>query len=257
MTAVKSELKISNIISVFEGEFNPGYIKGPQLGRRCDGFVYFVCGAADYIFDKYGFCAKQSNYFYLANKSRYNINVREKSKWICVDFNFNGASPNISEAFSVNPQTAKNTFSKLFSVWNRKLPYSEPESLSLLYGLYADAVKSTDKAYSKRSKQLSDISEYILEHYREPELTVKSIAELAGITEQHLRRLFSNSFNTSPIKYINGLRLERAKNMLLNSNYSIAEIAESSGFNDRYYFSRVFKNELGVTPTEYRNTIHC
>jgi YesN/AraC family two-component response regulator len=56
----------------------------------------------------------------------------------------------------------------------------------------------------------------------------------------------------SPVKYINSLRIEKAKAMLKNSNFSVEEIAYCVGINDRFYFSRIFKKELGISPTEYR-----
>ena len=68
----------------------------------------------------------------------------------------------------------------------------------------------------------------------------------------HLRRIFKSAVNTTPVKYINYLRLEKAKNMLINSNYSVNEIAFSVGFEDAYYFSRLFKKEIGISPSEYK-----
>ena len=77
-------------------------------------------------------------------------------------------------------------------------------------------------------------------------------ADYVGISETHLRRIFKQDFNISPIKYINCLKLDKAKNMLQSSNYTINEIALSVGYDDPYYFSRVFKRETGLSPSEYK-----
>ena len=62
-----------------------------------------------------------------------------------------------------------------------------------------------------------------------------TIAAHMRISETHLRRIFKQELNTSPIKYINNLKLEKAKNMLCLSNYSVNEIAYIVGFNDEFY----------------------
>lgn len=91
-----------------------------------------------------------------------------------------------------------------------------------------------------------------MENYTDPELSVQAIAVHAGISEVHLRRIFKSALNTTPTRYINYLRLEKAKNMLISSNYTIAEISLSVGFLDQYYFSRLFKKEIGISPSEYK-----
>jgi len=82
---------------------------------------------------------------------------------------------------------------------------------------------------------------------------VSAIASFADMSEVHLRRVFKSALNTSPNRYINLLRLEKAKNMLIAANYTIEEIASATGFGDQYYFSRIFKKELGVSPSKYRS----
>ena len=68
----------------------------------------------------------------------------------------------------------------------------------------------------------------------------------------YLNRLFKRHTGQTIFGYLNALRIERAKQLLSTGFYSIAEIAEKTGFRDVYYFSRVFKKLTGVTPGEYR-----
>lgn len=58
--------------------------------------------------------------------------------------------------------------------------------------------------------------------------------------------------NTTPIKYINNLKLSRAKELIVSDYYSIPKISELSGFGDESYFCRYFKKTTGMTATEYR-----
>ena len=55
------------------------------------------------------------------------------------------------------------------------------------------------------------------------------------------------------INYLTGMRLARARELLKNPRTPIKEISAAAGFNDQNYFSRIFKNKFGITPTEFRN----
>ena len=250
--SMEKNLIINKIHNVYEGEFNPGFISRKTVGRTCDCFVYFIYGNANYSFDSYSFNANPQNFIYLARDSVYDIHILEKSKFICIDFDFFNDFIKKSEAFKKNASALKINFSKIFYLWNQKMPWSVSETFSILYSLYSDAIKAANQKYAGKNKLLSEITSYILSHYTEIDFSVKDVADYVGISETHLRRILKQDFNTSPIKYINCLKLDKAKNMLQSSNYTINEIALSVGYDDPYYFSRVFKRETGLSPSEYK-----
>lgn len=250
---MERNLFINTIHTIYEGEFNPGFLPRKSVGRHCDCFVYFIYGDVDYQFDDYSFNANPHNFICLTKDSIYDIHILKKSKFICVDFDFCGSSlKRNSEVFKFNSSALKGNFSKIYYLWNQKMPWSVPETFSVLYGLYSDAVKSTIKKYANKNEFLLGLTSYILSHYTEKDFSVKDIADYGGISETHLRRIFKQNLNISPIKYINYLKLNKAKNMLQVSNYTINEIASSVGFDDPYYFSRFFKQETGLSPLEYK-----
>lgn len=246
------DLKIKDIKNVFEGEFKPGILPRKTIGRYCDCFVYYICGKAEYIFDNYSFVSMPQNFIYLSKDSIYAINVLEKSKFICIDFEFDVVSQQTSNIFECNCQSIKNQFQKIFNIWNEKKISYLPQIFSYTYGLYSEAIQLENKLYAKNNLLISDMISYILQHYTEKSFTVQDIANEFGISEVHLRRIFKRSEYISPIKYINSLKIDKAKNMLRVSNYTIAEIAFSAGFDDPYYFSRLFKKETGISPSAYR-----
>lgn len=245
------ELIITRIYTAYDGSFDLGTIRRRHIPRHCNGFVYFVYGGAEYFFDGYSFAADSKSFILLAKDSCYDIKIKEKSKYICVDFELeNGGKPLKSEIFENISPLIKNEFFKLTLLWVRKA--SSAEKLACLYGIYSEAVRSKEKEYSREHRTITEIRAIIAERYTDPTFSVKSIHESVRLSETHLRRIFKNAFNTSPIKYINSLRLERAKNLLSDSNCAISEVAYSSGFSDPYYFSRFFKSEIGISPSEYR-----
>ncbi|MCF2947086.1 AraC family transcriptional regulator [Paraglaciecola aquimarina] len=81
---------------------------------------------------------------------------------------------------------------------------------------------------------------------------VKDMAEAANISPEHFSRKFKAAFNISPKRYILHKRIALAKQKLLLANANIDQVAEQCGFCDIYYFSRVFKQEVGKTPSAFR-----
>lgn len=83
------------------------------------------------------------------------------------------------------------------------------------------------------------------------DLSLQSIADAAGLSTFHFSRLFKRSAGLSPHQYLIRLRLERARELLLRSRDSMAEIARQSGFCDQSHFAMHFKRLYGITPKAF------
>jgi AraC-like DNA-binding protein/mannose-6-phosphate isomerase-like protein (cupin superfamily) len=92
--------------------------------------------------------------------------------------------------------------------------------------------------------------DYMVNHYRE-HITLEQLAEIAGLSPSHYSRLFKKYAGHSPIDYLLHLRMDRAKELLVLSDYRLKAIAESIGYTDELYFSRMFKKIVGLSPTEF------
>ena len=79
------------------------------------------------------------------------------------------------------------------------------------------------------------------------------IAELCGISEGHMRRLFAEKLGRSPIGYKNALAAQAACTLLRPDGMNVSEVATSLGYPDIYTFSQAFKKEIGVSPKKYAN----
>ena len=83
-------------------------------------------------------------------------------------------------------------------------------------------------------------------------ITVSELASFCHCSESYLSRIFKRRTGVNINVYVNKVRVEQAKNDLLLSHDSIADIASRVGFSDPNYFSRVFTQIIGVSPTEFR-----
>ena len=251
---MEEQRMIKRMIAVFDGAFIPGYIKTSKP-RFSDALVFYVEGEADYIFSDYALSIKEGDVFYLEKGSRYSIDVKKNTRFICINFEFEASkSESKSCSFKNMPTSVKSEFFKLLHIWLGNRSYKIPRSLSLLYGIYYECLASQSRPYVKDSGQWKRLITYILEHYSDPNLSIKDIAEATDMSEAGVRRIFKIKRNTTPVKYLNTLRMEKAKNLLETSNLTVADISAATGFTDPFYFSRIFKKHYGLSPDHYRKT---
>ncbi|HJA18614.1 AraC family transcriptional regulator [Mediterraneibacter catenae] len=92
---------------------------------------------------------------------------------------------------------------------------------------------------------------YIETNYSYP-ITVEDIAYYVGISRSHLFRSFQNYMRKSPKDYLSGYRIRQACHLLRETDLSVSTIAYSVGFENNLYFSKAFRKQKGMSPSEYR-----
>ena len=95
---------------------------------------------------------------------------------------------------------------------------------------------------------------YLRENYSE-QIDFASVAEAHAISAPYLSRLFHEYAGISPSQYLTGYRMEQAKKLLRDSRLTIGEIAARVGYPDPFHFSKVFKNKVGVSPSQFRQPV--
>ncbi|MFD0673188.1 response regulator [Cohnella sp. GCM10027633] len=83
-------------------------------------------------------------------------------------------------------------------------------------------------------------------------ITLQQVADAVHVSKNYFSVLFKKTTGHNFIDYVIGLRLEKAKGLLADSNLKIYVIAEQAGFNDVKYFSKLFKKNCGLSPIDYR-----
>lgn len=123
----------------------------------------------------------------------------------------------------------------------------------LLHLIAADFLEQNDKptSFPASYKTYRKVANY-LNHSYEQEFSKSQLEHTLDRKYEYLCQVFKNYARTTIVQYIHQLRIQRAKYLLHHSDQKIAEIARLVGFEDAFYFSRVFKRYEGIAPQQYR-----
>lgn len=97
------------------------------------------------------------------------------------------------------------------------------------------------------------VRKYIDDHFKE-NLTLELLAEQTHVSKYHMVHAFTEEYGISPINYMISCRIEEAKHLLKNDDYSLAQISHMLGFSSPSYFSQTFKRLTEMSPNEYRKS---
>ncbi|UKS30989.1 AraC family transcriptional regulator [Paenibacillus sp. HWE-109] len=144
----------------------------------------------------------------------------------------------------------KQRFQHLTQQWISKRPYYAPLCCSILQEMLAITCREFDERQFpyKKLALVHVIQQYILDHYTEP-IRIEHLAALVDRTPNYVTSLFRETIGHPPIDYVHQVRVSAARDMLLNTNKSIRQVAEELGFCDQSYFNRVFRKIVGYPPS--------
>lgn len=98
---------------------------------------------------------------------------------------------------------------------------------------------------------INKITNFIDENY-DDKLTLETLAEISHGSPYHLQRTFKKIIGLTPAEYIQEVRINKAKKLLIDSNFAVSEIARKTGIPNKPYFTTLFKKMTGETPAQYR-----
>lgn len=103
-------------------------------------------------------------------------------------------------------------------------------------------------------KEIAEVIQYIGSHYQD-KITLEMIADHVNFSENYLCRVFRDQMGVSLIHYLNTVRMNKAAELIMKGHTYIKEIAALVGIGDQFYFSRMFKKQFGVSPTDYKSHV--
>ncbi|MCI9384521.1 MAG: response regulator [Lachnospiraceae bacterium] len=119
---------------------------------------------------------------------------------------------------------------------------------------YGEALREVQKALECRPV-VTEAKKYLYEHFREPDMELNLVARSIGISPAYLSRLMKQELGMSFKDFLTSLRINEAIVLMRSTGCSINEIADMVGYKSQHYFSTVFKNSMGISPSEHRKNI--
>ncbi len=115
--------------------------------------------------------------------------------------------------------------------------------------------ESSIKDKSPKVRELIRISAKYINNNFERDITISDIAKYVFLSSSYFTRAFKEEMGVSPMNYLLSVRIDRAKEMLTDSDLKISDIALSIGFSNQQRFNEIFKKHTGITPLQYRKGI--
>lgn len=127
-----------------------------------------------------------------------------------------------------------------------------------LYGIVDQYLKELAFFVEQQHKAYGDLyivriaKKYTKQNYQKQELSLQEVADAVGISRTYFSKLFKDTTGEKYWDYLSRCRIEKAKELLLNTNLGQAEISEKVGYSSEFHFSRKFKEIVGMSPNKFR-----
>ena len=225
-------------------------------GRSHHGFLYTYKGTETYHFKDRTIEAVPDSILYIPKGEKYTIEFKgDVSEVITFDFETKAVGDIRPFCMRLGVDiTLRPCFTDAELAWRKKEPDCSAFCKIQFYRVVASMIRhkifySSSSTYNKIHKAIV----YLHEHYLDRDFKIEELSKLVSMSHRHFETLFKGEFKTSPKEYVTCLKLELAKELLLNEKNTVSSIADQLGYNDVYHFSKMFKNKIGVSPNKYRH----
>lgn len=221
--------------------------------RQNYGLVYILSGYGEYIFLDRIEKASPNDIVYLEKGAHYRIRALSDAPHSFIVISFDMAQDIPLPFPTINKTNHTKRFEDLFT-YIEEVHFAKGIGYKLfcrsmveqvIYQLLTEHFHTTNA-----SQNLHATTEY-MENYFGNKIEITRLAEIAGMSISHYRRKFKEVYGIAPNEYMNRLRIEKAKDMLKSGMFTQGEIADLCGFENVYYFSRVFKKFTSLSPGAY------
>ncbi len=146
----------------------------------------------------------------------------------------------------------------LFSVYGRmnrcaSLSEMETELAGFYGGMIEKLERSIRQSGTSHTHVMKKVVDYLEANYHDPRISLDLVAAQVTMNPAYLGRIIKDYLGSHFTDYLNRLRLEKAKELLVGSTLTISEVSQKTGFSSPSYFIACFKKQLGMTPVAYRN----
>jgi AraC-like DNA-binding protein len=143
-------------------------------------------------------------------------------------------------------------YGQIFELVQNQQPLYQVRASSLVLTLIAEILAHERKTVQhSNSETLVEKAKFFMEENITREVDLNGFGEMLGVSTSHLNSVFKSYTAMTPYQYFISIKIRKAKEMLESGDWSIKEVAFRLGFDDQYYFSRLFKKKTGISPSRW------
>lgn len=217
--------------------------------------IYNTTGGCTVFFDGKVFFAGADQIIYLpkgVNASEHITRYDLRTTGIDIYFDTTAPMPQEALLFKKPGLDMKNKFTRLYNIWSSKGADYYQRSIATMYEIIISQRLSQRKYINTTTSQRLDIAiEYINKNCTKQDIDYLALAEMTGLSYSYFKSLFVKTYGMPPSKYVLSMKIKYAKELLVTNRYSVTTVAEMCGFSNIYYFSRVFKEITGISPSKF------
>lgn len=227
----------------------------------CYILEYIVRGSGTLVCDKKSYPLSAGDVYLLPKGSNHKYFPDKNDPWKKLWFNIDGILvSSLIVSYGLQGKVVfKNfgnasLFEELFELTSQNLPKKEMlRQASLIFHKIMYALYEFENANSVKSGVNSIKSMLDANLYRN-DFSLQEISDTLCLSKSHIINTFKKAYNQTPYQYFISQRIQIACSMLLNSQMTVSEISDALNFADQHYFTNVFKNITGYTPTQFKKT---
>lgn len=244
-----SKMRVAEISRIVKVNIKSGNGK-QMINRSSEGIIVVLNGELEYFHNNQIFVSSPAKILFVPRGISYTFKSITDSTSIVINFDL--ANKLEAETFYTIRGENSEFASKMEKLWAFRKEGYMLSCLSILYNFLAKLCAESVYIPVSKLKMIQPGIHYMEEHLFDNSLRDDDIANVCKISKTYFRTIFQNKYSVPPMKYVRQKRIERAKQVFDLGYYSsIWDVALESGFSDIYTFSKVFKRETGMSPTEY------
>lgn len=242
------KLKIKEIESVLK--FTPDKSEFSSKNKSTHIIGIQLSGSALHIFKDKQLVLSENSIYFFNQKDDYDVKVIEKGTAFSV--HFSTYEPISTDTFFLKIGSHGEIIRLLEVIESGFMSQNnELMLMSRFYKLCSLINTLYEKTFMPKDKRILNAGEYISAHFKDADC-LDAAAKICGLSRRRFNDLFKNCFYITPNRYIINLKIGYAKGLLKSGYICVSQAAALCGFSDIYYFSKVFKAETGVSPSEYK-----
>lgn len=184
----------------------------------------------------------------------YNKYIRRSGTGVCIFFT--SANPLPPEPTVIKtPNLPVDGFTRVLNKWRQV--DSHLACMGEFYNLLDKLKKDIQPPLQERDKQqdLLIAKTYIEQHFTDKYIDIEQLSRYCGLSAEYFRQSFKKAYGVTPLQFLLNLKLAFAQRLLTDTDIPVGEIARQCGFEDTNYFTRIFGQRMGFSPSRYRREI--